>query len=377
MYIGSFVVYLRQYSHSLIHISINYPQMTKFISALVLLIGVCFANNANAQKADKVKYSISEKFYNKVFEGNIAGLPIVLYLSSKKKEFDGYYHGSDDYDKNNELEGYYYYEKYKKPIYFEGNMQANSVLILKVSDQTHTEEFKGYINNDASFTGVWTSGAKILNFAVDKVSNGIKCTTEYYDVEHCPKLNKNKEDDWSSSQCKGESRTYMKITTGNDIVDNKINDTLDNDYGGYKNKAVVIKEMGQNVYDNWDPDEWSNSSELRFVGLTKNILCVEEVNGVLMGMWSLTRHTWHNFDLTTGNEIGTDDLFLPNYENTLSQLIAAEEPYFLEGDFLINDAGITFYSSEDIFNYPREVFISYNKLKSIINKKGVLKQLFE
>lgn len=343
--------------------------MTKFISALVLLIGVCFANNANAQKADKVKYSISEKFYNKVFEGNIAGLPIVLYLSSKKQEFDD---GSDDYDKNNDLEGYYYYEKYKKPIYFEGNMQDNSVLVLKVSDQTHTEEFKGYINNDASFTGVWTSGAKILNFAVDKVSNGIKCTTEYYDVEHCPKLKKNQEYDWS--QCDNESRTYMKITTGNDIVDNKINDTLNDDYGGYKNKAVVIKEMGQYVFSE-DPE--SSYSVLRVVALTKNILCVKEGNGLRLGLMSLNRHTWHNFDLTTGNEIGTDDLFLPNYENTLSQLIAAEEPYFLEGDFLINDAGITFYSSEDIFNYPREVFISYNKLKSIINKKGVLKQLFE
>jgi hypothetical protein len=357
--------------------------MTKFISALVLLIGLCFANNANAQKTDKVEYSISEKFYNKVFEGNIAGLPIVLYLSSKKKKSEGYYDGSDDYDKNNDLEGYYYYEKYKKPIYFEGNINANSVLVLKVSDKTHKEEFKGYINNDASFTGVWTSGKKILNFAVDKVSNGIKCTTEYYSVAHCPKLNKNQEDDWS--QCDNEIRTYMKITTGNGIIDNKINDTLNDDYGGYKNKAVVIKEMGQNVFKDGEPNDEieRDFSDLRVVALTKNILCVEEVNGSLLSMMSTVLHTWHNFDLTTGNEIGTDDLFLPNYENTLMKLIdlTADDPTLIEeANFLINDAGITFYSEGGSFRSMHdihEVFISYNKLKSIINKKGVLKQLFE
>lgn len=363
--------------------------MTKFISALVLLIGVCFANNANAQKTDKVKYSISEKFYNKIFEGNIAGLPIVLYLSNKKKKFNGYYDGSDDYDKNNELEGYYYYEKYKKPIYFEGNMQANSVLVLKVSDKTHKEEFKGYINNDASFTGVWTSGKKILNFAVDKVSNGIKCTTEYYYVEHCPKLNKNKEYDWNADQCEEENQTYMKITTGNDIVDNKINDTLNyRGYEGYQSKAVVMKEMGQ-IYEDGEPnyERYKSYSDLRVVALTKNIFCVKDFGhdfliDCAVGC-SCVYERWHNFDLTTGNEIGTADLFLPNYENTLRQLIdiTANDPYLiLEDNFLINDAGLTFYSEggcEGRLKSTREVFISYNKLKSIINKKGVLKQLFE
>jgi hypothetical protein len=252
-------------------------------------------------------------------------------------------------------------------------------LVLKVSDKTHKEEFKGYINNDASFTGVWTSGTKILNFAVDKVSNGIKCTTEYYYVAPCPKLNKNKEDDWSSSQCDENSKTYMKITTGNDIVDNKINDTLN--YGGYQSKAVVMKKMGQYVFTDGSRDY----SDLGVVALTKNILCVKEVNVNYLGDCSGSgcssyNYRWHNFDLTTGNEIGTQDLFLPNYENTLRQLIDAEEPYLSEDNFLINDAGITFYSeggNDPIFSDTHEVFISYNKLKSIINKKGVLKQLFE
>jgi hypothetical protein len=265
-------------------------------------------------------------------------------------------------------------------------MQANSVLVLKVSDKTHKEEFKGYINNDASFTGVWTSGKKILNFAVDKVSNGIKCTTEYYYVEHCPKLKKNQEYDYiREDECQEENKTYMKITTGNDNVDNKINDSLH--YGGYKNKTVVIKEMGQNVYKDGEPnyERDSYSSDLRVVALTRNILCVNDVSCFLPvgGGSSCVNERWRNFDLITGNEIGTDDLFLPNYENTLSELIdlTANDPYLiLEDNFLINDVGLTFYSEggcEGRLKNTREVFISYNKLKSIINKKGVLKQLFE
>ncbi|MEO8514149.1 MAG: DUF3298 domain-containing protein [Ignavibacteria bacterium] len=137
--------------------------MKKIAFLLLLMLAV-----VNSHAADKSWF--------KVFKGKIGDYPVTMNVSCF----------------GNDLRGYYYYDKYKKPMDFFGTLKGDSLEIDCYYSYDFSEIFKGILKGN-SYSGSWINTEnedKVLNFSVTSSNNS---DFEFVYVEGSEKLFKDLE----------------------------------------------------------------------------------------------------------------------------------------------------------------------------------------
>lgn len=100
-----------------------------------------------------------DKSWYKVFEGNIGNYPVTVHMVL--------------YGEN--VRGYYYYNKYKKPMEFFGTQKGDSLELASYYSYDYSEIFKGIFKSNV-YTGIWIDTEKetnVLDFKLtSKASSG-------------------------------------------------------------------------------------------------------------------------------------------------------------------------------------------------------------
>ncbi len=137
--------------------------MMKIMKKIVLLLLFVFAVNTSQS---------GDKYWFKTLTGSINLYPVTMNLVKY----------------GDELRGYYYYDKYKKPMVVYGNFSGDSLLMGAYYGYEDSETFKG-IFSENTYKGVWTSKDGTLTQDFRLVENkSSSAGFEYVHVEGSERL---------------------------------------------------------------------------------------------------------------------------------------------------------------------------------------------
>ena len=166
---------------------------------------------------------------------------------------------------DNEVLGFYYYEKFKTKILLEGQIQENK-LILKESPDYESIFKKGFIGNliDSIFTGIWSDdyAQKKLNFMVRLVNdNYIIVPEEIIKIEGIYEVSVNSKDYYSSLNLKYITDSIFCFEISNGTQSGCI---------GYLKNLIKLSDLSFGIFSG------DLCEEIKFSVLSREILITEK-----------------------------------------------------------------------------------------------------
>ena len=378
-----------------------------------LFILACFSafmackDTPSAQKQDSSVSQASKasksNFYRH-FRGNIGNFPVTMDLVETQTA-----RYSDELPRFN---GYYSYDKYQEPLAIYGATDSTGLVQLEESGRgSATGVFRGKLNADSTFTGVWTDTLKHLthNFTLRETTNDGSIAMDIFPFEDSVKLF---EKSISSPQAEFSMDVLLpaKNTEGSvfDFLRSEIfkhlrGDSIKVDYANLQLSDVqkTRRDSFFQEYKTTLKDEKPDSSAgyaLNFAEST-DMNVVSNADGLLsLGFknYTFTGGAHGNygtqlmtFDVINKKVMTLNDVFKPTYKPTLeAALTRSARRYFglkpnqpLEGvtfvgkieandNFAILRKGILFnYTPYEIASYADgeiQLFIPFEELKSIL-----------
>lgn len=132
--------------------------LNHFILLTTLAFFVACKNEPSSQKSTpSVSVTSNNQKYNNYrhFRGTIGSYAITMDLVETKT--------AHNFNEFPSFSGYYSYDKYQEPITFYGTMDSIGVVELE-EGRGHVGTFRGKINADSTFTGIWIDIEKKMNY---------------------------------------------------------------------------------------------------------------------------------------------------------------------------------------------------------------------
>lgn len=332
------------------------------LSFLFTINGYCLdLDSTSNTNLSKNKIELPKYFYKKL-KGTIGGnIPITMVLTKYESSFNGTY----------------YYDNVKIPIKIGGRFNSEDEIYLdeRNFDNISTGEFTGSFTSYNTFEGVWRSElGKTLKFklteSVSSISN-VSFKNYYYEISKNNNLK-------YLTYC---DITLIKISTENPNIDKRINRSIED----------ISVDFGHSSINEWMESVHAEQQTIksRIVTEENNILSIEfhlwEYNGGNHGNSIIFNK---NFDLITGNEITTDEIFKTDYQKQLEK-VALDilhkdvrhfyEDYFFLKSYAITPKGLLYrYGTGTISAYASgelTLFIPYKNIRSLLKEDGILSNL--
>lgn len=324
--------------------------------------------------------------YHRTFQGTIHTYPITMNVVISQ----------------NEVNGYYYYDRVRDPLYFSGTVRSDGTMNLAVNDPNEydktIESFVGRISSDNAITGTWVmlKNNKKLAFSVKEIaSSSASITFRYYEFERCNR-------DTDDKSCVTANISIPEINSANTLLSNNmmrdIKEHLCED-AYMKTAECFLKTL---------PD-LSESGVNNNYDLSVSVYIFLNQLGILSSSiekrleWdqprpiSETTTRFMNYSIKTGQKISSRDMFmsgtLPYIENLIKSKIRAYvkqdleenygggELYYDDLDKFNLDTSISIAPYALIYHYPfyhssgngyTEIMIPYDEIKRWINPNGPL-----
>jgi hypothetical protein len=297
--------------------------------------------------------------------------------------------------------GSYYYHKIGRPLTLSGKINAEGEVKLVERNEKWDETgvFTGKLNADGTFSGSWTGlkNKKVLPFSLKEIKEGFAgITFKNYRKEDCSRVEKNKnkpeeQKDWTDEYCNYVQVDLAIITDcpGAGAINKRIEEAIAGD-----NKTI---QGYLNSIDSLDYEAMQTiTTSVSLVTNENDILCIyvgteEFSGGAHPNHWGAAI----NFDITTGNEISPDQVFISGYEKKLNSVAeklfikanGAENWNFEPGKFAVSSSyslsrgGITFHwDPYEIGPYMMgapEVFIPFSSVKELLKPNGYAFKLWD
>ena len=341
--------------------------------------------------------------YYKRLEGEVGGIPIVMHLV--KGVYEPWNMGGLS---GEEVNGFYYYEKYQEPIQLshQATEDPDSLKLIEWSEGQPDIKWSGTLNSEGEYVGIWEdkSNAKSLNFKLMERYPEGSIPLDHYCTGIFKKLDKQKVDGPAATTAYGmlfpkdtkslmASEIYKALLYegGDSFV---VNRTL-HPLAIIKNKAV--QDIAQHEAD-YEAEGGAYFGEMRTQSTTMQVVWNK---GGRLGLASLNYRyaggahgnygtSYLNFDLNAGGKkIQLADIFQPDYEKVVSKaLVESARNYFKvpEGkpivelydeaelvpteNFLLTEKGISFnYVPYEVAPYAIgeiTLFIPFEKIQSVL-----------
>jgi hypothetical protein len=354
---------------------------------------------SDASKASKTN------FYRH-FRGKIGDFPVTMDIVETKTAYD--------FSEFPRFTGYYSYDKYQEPMSIYGQLDSTGYVQLEeLGRGTTTGFFKGKLNLDSTFTGVWTDTLKHLsyNFSLRETTADGSIAMEIFPFEDSLKLfdntlkgpqamfsmdallpAKNTEQSVFDFLRTGIFKHLKGDSTAMDYANLQISDVQKNARDAFFNTyKTELKEEKQDTNDDaYARLNFSQAYSMDIVSNSDGLLSL----GFKSYSFSGGAHGNHGtqlmtFDVINKKKMTLDDVFKPNYKTALNAaLMRSARRYFgvkpnqsLQGvslveeveandNFAINRKGILFdYPPYEIASYAQgeiQLFIPFEDLKSIL-----------
>jgi hypothetical protein len=356
--------------------------MLKNLLLLFFLVEVLVPNSILAQENPSASGT-----YNK-YTGTIGTAAIVFDLIKKDNKFSGSY----------------YYAKIGTPIEIVGEATGSNTFKLTEFDSNY--EITGTLTcnfiNDNSIEGLWENPKTKKTLPIKliiKTENTPKITLYKSYNENCDNVAKNKlkpanEIEYFDTLCSTLSVDWLVVKIADATIQKKINQKLKELLIG--NNATSVQEYVK-TYFNTDPETGFNRDIICNPStVEKSVLSFSIVNSeYFFGAAHPGSYlNYANFDITTGNIISLEDLFISDYKKELNQiaekkfiqLFGTEGWDFTPGNFnntenyLITKSGLIFtFNQYEIGPYAAgspTFLIPYKDIKHLLKDKAVVRQFF-
>jgi hypothetical protein len=348
-------------------------------------------------KADSPKEATSLNFY-KCFEGTINNkYKITMHLIKKSEG----------------LNGYYYYQSQRIPLWLTGSIDINNNIIIRelTREGKETGFFAGKFIKPDSLTGTWQSPDKKKQFPFSLKEKYGKDSLQFTVCELREK------------QSLIEGQESPQVTTDlfylypskykNPAVLAKVRELVLPGAGKdpqARLKALTeefFKEYKEQNKDIYDPEQEPMFNWESFVSMS---LLLNEKDILTFGMsyysysggaHGLSGNGFVVADLLTGKQITLDDVFTPGYQEALGKILEkalrkqenipdgdslADHNFFVDKimpneNFYLTLDGIGFYYNiYEIKPYvegPTDIFLSFKEIKKLLKPKSPVRRLFE
>jgi hypothetical protein len=354
--------------------------LKKLLLFLFLPIGIIFPNTISSQINPSGTY--------KKYIGTIGTTPVVFDLIKKDNKFSGSY----------------YYSKIGTPIEISGEATGSNKFNLTEFDRNYeiTGTLTCNFSNENIIEGLWENPKtkKTLPLKLNLQKENVPLITLFKsNNENCDNVAKNKlkpanEIEYFDTLCSTLSIDWLKVEIADATIQEKINQKLKDFLVG--NNATSIDEYVKSYFKT-DPE----------TGFNRDIICNPSTIEKPILSFSIVNSEYFfgaahpgsylnyiNFDITTGNVISIEDLFVSNYKKELNQiaekkfiqLFGAEGWDFTPGNFnitenyLITKSGLIFtFNQYEIGPYAAgspTFLIPYKDIKHLINENAIVKQFF-
>jgi hypothetical protein len=324
--------------------------------------------------------------YHRTFQGTVHTYPITMYLVINQ----------------NDVNGYYYYDRVREPLYFSGTVRNDGTMNLAVNapadDVGTIESFVGRMTSDNAINGTWVmlKNNKKLAFSVkENPAFSTQITIKNYQFERCAG---NTEDDpcVTVDMSIPEIRAVNAVLSNNIIMD--IKEHLCED-AYMKTAECFLKSL---------PDLLASDAGIDYGSSVSYYIFLNQVGILSSGIektidWSSPRPSsetttrFMNYSIKTGQKITTRDMFMPGtlpfIENLIKSKISAylkqdseeneDDVEIIRGDLdnLKLDTSISIAPYALVYHYPyyhyagngyTDIMLPYNEIKRWINPNGPL-----
>jgi hypothetical protein len=303
------------------------------------------------------------------------------------------------------LNGTYFYNKIGLPLHVNGQVSPSGEISLSETNEKleETGRFAGTYTSAEVFEGTWTNPktSKSLPFKLSETKEGIaNIAFEKYHKENCTTRDKSKnkpanEKKNTDDLCSQIDIKLIKISTDNQAASDLINKSIVRIISGSVNtKCESINEFLNSIDKLGDDEYLAMDFDCSVTTNDNNILCIrideyEFSGGAHPNRWRF----YHNYDLTTGNEIKLEQILKANYSDVLNRIgekiftnSAGNEGWNFEkwkfkfnDNFAMTTGGLLFvintYEVGAYLDGAPEVFIPYKEIEDLINPSGPVRQL--
>ncbi|MDZ7880637.1 MAG: DUF3298 domain-containing protein [Saprospiraceae bacterium] len=374
--------------------------------ALGLLVA-CKNNPSTPKNTPSVSEASVDKKHNNYrhFRGTVGEFPITMDIvetrTLRNNIFDLLH-----------ISGFYSYDKYQEPLSLYGSIDEKGMVELEESGQgTAAGVFKGTLNSDSTFTGIWRDESKKTEykFSLRQMTNDGAIALDVYPFEDSLKLFENKPNspqaEFSLDALLPAKNTEDSLFTflRTQIFKTLKGDSLAQDYSNLQLRDIqrTVRDSFFNAYKTELKDEIpdSLSSVMLNHAQSTSMEVVSNTDGLLsLGFQFYTygggAHGNHGtqlvtYDIKNKKILTLDDVFKPNYKAGLNAAIMrAARRYFgvkpnksLEGSALVatveaNDnyaigrKGILFqYNPYEIASYAQgeiQLFVPFEDIKGLL-----------
>lgn len=321
----------------------------------------------------------------KIFRGNVGESSIQMTLERK----------------GNKLSGTYFYQKVKKELRLEGTIdnEGNFKLTEFAPNGTKTGEFSGKWSNSETDIGISLTGNWIN--PKSKEETYFTAQEQYVEFTGSHKLENKTFAEKNKPRMYDITAEYPVLSGGNEAIDAKFNKLM---------LAEVMKSVNSFKKDmnGLTAQDFKYMKDAKMTYYLETDYTIELANDkiVSIGIFSSTfeggAHPNHfssafNFDLSTGTALKLKDLFKPgaNYLKTISELCikklkesdeeefddewlatgaGPKEENFTSWNIKKNGISINFdpYQVSSYASGPHDVLITFDELKSILKKDGII-----
>lgn len=386
--------------------------MQKIFFPIAALTALVFFTHCKNEKTTTTNTSITEspssKGFYKHLKGSIGNFPVTMDIVQMQ------HNAHDDMEAFVDYSGYYYYDKYQKPIVVNGLIDSTGNLMLEEwSNEGSSARFLGKMNADGTYIGIWqdASGKKPLAFNLKENYSDGAIAFDFYAFEDSLKLwkdqpnsplaefdmrfllpNKNTEGgvfsflkDKIFTNLKGDSIEKSYATLSPDALHSAQRDTFFKNYldmfKDEKPQKTEMPAMSMNATESSNMSILFNESGLLSIGYG-----IYEYSGGAHGNHATILKTHNLVDKKT---MTLTDVFKPGYEKIVDAALgrAVREKFNLKiteplssalfedkiehnDNFSLTKKGITFlYNPYEIASYAQgeiELFIPFDLLKSVL-----------
>jgi Protein of unknown function (DUF3298)/Deacetylase PdaC len=362
-------------------------------------------NEPSSQKSTpSVSATSTDKKYNNYrhFRGTIGSYAITMDLVQTKTV-----HNFNEFPS---FSGYYSYDKYQEPITFYGTMDSTGVVELE-EGRGHKGTFRGKLNADSTFTGIWIDIEKKMNYPLmlrETINDGA-IAMDIFPFEDSIKLFENKPNS-PQATFSMDALLPAKNTEGSvfaflrtEIFKHLKGDSITGNYD-YLQISDVQKTARDSFFKDYKTelkDEKPDTTDMPYLNHESSTTMdvVSNADGLLTlgfknyaftgGAHGSYGTQLMTFDIKNKKLITLNDVFKPNYKSVLNAALTRKAKWYfglkpnesLEGNtfesaieandnFAITGKGILFnYVPYEIASYAQgeiQLFIPFEELKSIL-----------
>ena len=306
--------------------------------------------------------------------------------------------------KNNKLSGTYYYTKIGTPIEISGEAKEDNKFAVTEYNQNY--EVTGNLTfnyfNEFTIEGQWENPKtkKTYPIKLTQQKDDVPVLTLYRSsVKNCDNVEKNKlkpanEIEYYDTICSTLSIDWVKVKLPVNSVQEKINQKIKEFLVGNISKSIddyVNTYFSSETESGFNRDIICNPATIENPVLSFSIVNSEYFFGAAHPGTYLN---YINFDISTGNVIALDELFIVNYKQQLNQiaekkfiqLFGTEGWDFTPGNFkntenyLITRAGLVFtFNQYEIGPYAAGAptfLIPYKEIKHLIKENAIVSKFY-